>query len=69
MGNFENKAEKLGGKAKETFGEAVGDERIADEGRADQTKADVKEKISEAGESVKHAADKVLGAFSKDDKH
>lgn len=68
VGDFGNKAEKFGGKVKETVGEAIGDERTADEGRADQTKADFKEKVSDAGDSVKHAADKVLGAFSKDEK-
>lgn len=67
MGDFGNKAEKFGGKAKEAFGEAVGNEQVADEGRADQTKADFKEKVSDAGEALKNAKDKVLGSFQKED--
>ncbi|WJZ01414.1 CsbD family protein [Corynebacterium freiburgense] len=68
MGDLGSKAEKFGGKAKEAVGEAVGNESMADEGRADQTKADVKETLSNAGEAVQNAKDKVLGAFQKDDK-
>lgn len=66
MGDIENKAEELGGKAKETFGEAVGNEKMAAEGRADQVKAEVKHAVEEAGDAIKGAADKVLGAFKKD---
>jgi uncharacterized protein YjbJ (UPF0337 family) len=47
-----NKAEEIKGKAKETTGKAVGNERLEAEGAADQTKADVKQ----AGEKVKDAA-------------
>lgn len=65
MGDIQNKAEDLGGKAKETFGEATNNEDIADAGRADQAKSDIKDKASEAGDAVKGAADKVLGSFKK----
>lgn len=68
MGDIENKFEDLGGKAKEGFGEATGNESMADEGRADQTKADIKDAVSDAGDKVKDAANKVMGAFQKDDK-
>jgi uncharacterized protein YjbJ (UPF0337 family) len=47
-----NKAEEIKGKAKETTGKTVGNERLEAEGAADQTKADVKQ----AGEKVKDAA-------------
>ncbi|GAB2502821.1 CsbD-like protein [Corynebacterium atrinae] len=67
MGDFENKAQDLGGKAKEGFGEAVGNDELRDEGRADQVKADIKEKASEAGEAIKDGVNKVIGSF-KDDK-
>lgn len=67
MGDFSNKAENVGGKIKEGTGEAVGNESLADEGRADQTKADIKEAVSNAGDKVKDAANKVLGSFQKDD--
>jgi uncharacterized protein YjbJ (UPF0337 family) len=46
-----NKAQELGGKAKERLGEATDDERLEAEGRTDQTEADVKQ----AGEKVKDA--------------
>jgi uncharacterized protein YjbJ (UPF0337 family) len=46
-----NKAQELGGKAKEGLGEATDDEQLQAEGRSDQTKADVKQ----AGEKVKDA--------------
>lgn len=67
MSDFSNKAEDLAGKAKEGVGEAVGNESLADEGRADQAKADIKDTVENAGEKVKDAANKVLGAFKKDD--
>ena len=46
-----NKVEKVKGKAKETTGRAVGNERLEAEGTADQTSANVKQ----AGEKVKDA--------------
>lgn len=49
-----NAAEDLKGKAKEAAGEATGDRDLAAEGRADQTKADLKQ----AGEKVKDAFDR-----------
>ncbi|NQX34636.1 CsbD family protein [Herbiconiux sp. VKM Ac-2851] len=48
---IENAAEKLGGKAKEAFGNATDDDSKVAEGRADQSKADLKN----AGENVKDA--------------
>jgi len=47
-----NKVEEVKGKAKETTGRAVGNERLEAEGTADQTSANVKQ----AGEKVKDAA-------------
>ncbi|MDQ1513048.1 MAG: hypothetical protein QOC59_890 [Microbacteriaceae bacterium] len=47
----ENTGEKLGGKAKEAFGRATGDDEKVAEGQADQTKANLKQ----AGENVKDA--------------
>jgi uncharacterized protein YjbJ (UPF0337 family) len=46
-----NKAEEVKGKAKETTGRAVGNERLEAEDTADQTSANVKQ----AGEKVKDA--------------
>lgn len=67
MSDFSNKAEDIGGKFKEGVGEATGNESLADEGRADQAKADIKDAVSNAGDKVKDAANKVLGSFKKDD--
>ena len=67
MSDFSNKAEDVGGKFKEGVGEATGNESLADEGRADQAKADIKDAVSNAGEKVKDAANTVLGSFKKDD--
>ena len=50
MGDFENKKDDLVGKAKETYGEATGDHKAANEGKADQVIANAKEKASDAGE-------------------
>ncbi len=44
-----NKAEHLGGKAKEAAGNATDNDRLRAEGQADQVKADAKK----VGESVK----------------
>jgi len=46
-----NTGEKLKGKAKEATGSATGDEDTRDEGRAEQSEADIKQ----AGEKVKDA--------------
>jgi uncharacterized protein YjbJ (UPF0337 family) len=46
-----NQGEDLKGKAKETIGRATDDEELEARGRADQTKANVKQ----AGEKVKDA--------------
>lgn len=44
-----NKAEELGGKAKEAVGKATGDESTRNEGQGDQAKSNLKD----AGEKVK----------------
>ena len=46
-----NKAEELGGKAKEGIGKATGDHSLEFEGNVDQTKGNLKQ----AGEKVKDA--------------
>ena len=48
---FENTKDDLTGKAKEATGKATDNERMEAEGKADQTKADLKK----AGENVKDA--------------
>ncbi len=51
MDKMKNKVEDMKGKGKEHVGETTGDERMANEGRADQSKSGVKQ----AGEKVKDA--------------
>lgn len=46
-----HKAEEIGGKAKEAAGSATGDDELRGEGKADQTKANLKQ----AGDEVKDA--------------
>jgi uncharacterized protein YjbJ (UPF0337 family) len=46
-----NKAEELGGKAKEGIGKVTGDDSLEAEGNVDQTKGNLKQ----AGEKVKDA--------------
>jgi uncharacterized protein YjbJ (UPF0337 family) len=48
---FGNKVDEAAGKAKEAAGKATDNERLENEGRADQSKSDIKQ----AGEKVKDA--------------
>ena len=48
---IDNKAEELGGKAKEGLGRATGDEQLEAEGHGDQAASNLKQ----AGEKVKDA--------------
>ena len=48
---MKNKAEELGGKGKEAVGDATDDRDLQAEGKADQTKGNLKQ----AGEKVKDA--------------
>lgn len=58
---FENKAEDFGGKAKETIGDATGDDQLKAEGATDQLKA----KAKDVGEKVKDLGADVKDKFSK----
>jgi uncharacterized protein YjbJ (UPF0337 family) len=65
---MENAAEDLGGKAKEAYGKLTDDEEMIAEGKADQTKADLKkagENVKDATEDVKDAAEDVKDAFTE----
>jgi len=48
-GKAKNKAEEVQGKGKEAAGRATDDDQLKSEGKADQTKGDVKQ----AGEKIK----------------
>jgi uncharacterized protein YjbJ (UPF0337 family) len=58
---LENATDRLAGRGKEAVGAATDNEQLRDEGRGQQTEADVKD----AGETVKDAADKVGDAFKR----
>ena len=58
---FENNAEELGGRAKETIGDVTGDNQLKAEGATDQLKA----KTKDVGESVKDLGSSVRDKFSK----
>jgi uncharacterized protein YjbJ (UPF0337 family) len=56
-----NAADRAAGRGKEAVGAATDNEELRDEGRGQQTEADVKD----AGEKVKDAADKAGDAFKR----
>ncbi len=56
-----NKAENLGGKAKEHTGKATGDDELKNEGKGDQASSSLKDGV----ENVKDAAGNVKDAFKK----
>ncbi|SFR36289.1 CsbD-like [Microbacterium azadirachtae] len=59
--HVKNTAEKMAGKAKEATGKVTGNEKLENEGKLDQAKADLKE----AGEHLKDDAKKA-GEHLKD---
>lgn len=63
MSDLENAKDDVVGKAKEGFGEATDNKDLKNEGKADQVKADVKDKVEDAGEAIKDKANEVLGKF------
>ncbi|WP_211213241.1 CsbD family protein [Corynebacterium terpenotabidum] len=66
MDDLKNTAEGLAGGAKESIGNATGDESLANEGRADQVKSEAKGKISELKDKATDKANEVLGNLKKD---
>ena len=63
---FENSKDKLGGQAKEGLGKLTGDKEAETEGQAQQGKADAKDKLQDARDTVKGAVDGLLGKDKKD---
>ena len=57
---IENKAQDLGGRAKEAAGSLTDDKSLKSEGEADQTKAGIKDKIEDVKDKVQEKVDKVL---------
>ncbi|MEO2095581.1 MAG: CsbD family protein [Brachybacterium sp.] len=63
---FENSKDKLGGQAKEGLGKLTGDKETETEGQAQQGKADVKDKLQDARDTVKGAVDGLRGKDTRD---
>jgi uncharacterized protein YjbJ (UPF0337 family) len=56
----ENKIQDLTGRAKEAAGAATDDESLKAEGKADQTKASVKDKVENVKDKIDDKVDDVL---------
>lgn len=63
---FENAKDKVGGQAKEGLGKATGDKQTEAEGQTQQGKADAKDKLQDARDTVKGAVDGMFGKDKKD---
>ena len=61
MGDFQNKADELGGKAKETAGKATGNNNLENEGKGDQVKANAKQGVEDAKDKVTEGLGKLKG--------
>ncbi|MGF7123224.1 CsbD family protein [Rhodococcus sp. TAF43] len=57
----QNKAQDLGGKAKETAGKATGDEDLKNEGKGDQVESAVKDAAEKVKDAASTAKDKLTG--------
>lgn len=62
---FENAKDKVGGQAKEGLGKVTGDKETQAEGQAQEGKADAKDKLQDARDTVKGAIDGVFGNKDK----
>jgi len=58
--SIENKAQDLGGRAKEAAGSATDDDSLKAEGQADQEKAGLKDKLENAKDKLEDKIDDVL---------
>ena len=60
-----NKAEELGGKAKETAGDVTGNEELKAEGKSDQASAGLKTVVEDVKDAVGDGIEKIKNVFSK----
>jgi uncharacterized protein YjbJ (UPF0337 family) len=58
---FENTADKLGGKAKEGLGKLTGDKEAESEGKVQQARAGLEDKVQDVKDSVKGALNGLTG--------
>ena len=63
---FENAKDKLSGQAKEGLGKVTGDKQTEAEGRIQQGKAEAKDKLQDARDTVKGAVDGLRGKDTQD---
>ena len=63
---FENAKDKVGGQANEGLGKVTGDKQTEAEGQTQQGKADAKDKLQDARDTVKGAVDGMFGKDKKD---
>jgi uncharacterized protein YjbJ (UPF0337 family) len=70
MGDAESKTDEAKGRVKEAAGDLTGNEELEREGKVDQGKAGLKEKVAGAAdtarEKIDEAADTVTDALRKD---
>ena len=57
---IENKAQDITGRGKEAAGAAMDDDELKAEGRTDQTKAHIKDKVEDVKEKVQEKVDDIL---------
>ncbi|WP_067689992.1 CsbD family protein [Nocardia jejuensis] len=62
---IDNKAQELGGKAKEAAGNVTGDEDMRAEGKADQIEAGFEKAVDEVKDTVNGAVQAVKDKFGK----
>ncbi|MCG7309743.1 CsbD family protein [Brachybacterium halotolerans subsp. kimchii] len=58
---FENTADQLGGKAKEGLGKLTGDKEAESEGKVQQARAGLEDKVQDVKDSVKGALNGLTG--------
>ncbi|GAC1383416.1 MAG: hypothetical protein NVSMB48_16630 [Marmoricola sp.] len=58
--HLENKAEDLKGRAKEAAGSLTGDHDLKAEGKGDQAKAGIKDKVADVKDKVEEKIDDIL---------
>lgn len=58
---FSNKAEELGGRAKEAAGAATGNDDLKAEGKADQASSAIKDGVEKVKDKANEIVDKITG--------
>ncbi|HHU44355.1 MAG TPA: CsbD family protein [Actinomycetales bacterium] len=61
MADFKNKAEELGGKAKEAAGNLTNNDEMRNEGRGEQSKAEMKQGMDNARDKAEEGLGKLRG--------